>query len=142
LPNPNYWPNKNQIFVSTSARNYTIRDFPDFFQDIGFPQGMEMFENVVNITRMEHPGVKTTSIYSTGVNTPTGFIYRSGFPDKQPEKITTDGDGTVTLQSLAYADRFLTGSGDRSMVFHGVNHGAMLKEKNVFRFLQKQLRMQ
>jgi len=37
--------------------------------------------------RLEHPGVKTTCIYSVGVPTPVGLEYSDGFPDTQPTRL-------------------------------------------------------
>ena len=37
-------------------------------------QGQDMLDNVVNITRLDHPGVKTTCVFGTGVDTPRGIL--------------------------------------------------------------------
>ncbi|XP_023340781.1 group XV phospholipase A2 [Eurytemora carolleeae] len=139
LPNPHKWENLDQVLVHTPHRNYTVRNYPTFFNDIGYPQGQAMMDDVVNITRLEHPGVKTTCIYSVGVPTPVGLEYSDGFPDTQPTRIKGDGDGSVTVNSLAYCSRFLNNPGDRSMVFRGLDHGQILKTTEVLEFIKSQL---
>jgi lysophospholipase-3 len=138
LPHPEYWPTPSQVLVATPYRNYTVRDYDDFFNHIGFPQGIDMFNNVINITRLEHPGVKINNIYSTGVDTPIGLVYDNGFPDEQPVKrIMGDGDGTVTLKSLTYIERLLRPEGgDSQYHISGPNHGQILKNHQVFQYLQ------
>ena len=122
-----------------SYRNYTVKDYHAFFNDIGFQQGWEMMKNILNITPLVHPRVKTTCVYSVGVNTPVGFVYGSGFPDKQPAKLFGDGDGTVSKESAEECRNFLTEEGDSVMVFRGPNHGDILRNKVLFSFLKNQL---
>jgi len=140
LPNPYNWPDPNEILVKTARRTYTVRDYPDFFDDIGFPQGKDMLNNVVNITRLEHPGVKLSCVYSLGIETPIGVDYTStGSFENQPIRKNGDGDGTVTEQSLSYCRRWMTGADDRTMVFHNLNHADVLKNSQVLDYIKTQL---
>jgi len=141
LPHPYHWTDQDQILVTTPTRNYTVRDYYYFFHDIGFPQGIDMLDNVVNITRLEHPGVRTHNVYSVGVDTPAGMIYDYGFPDEQPvQRIMGDGDGTVTVESLRFAKNFLRPeAGDTGYQFSGLNHGQILKSKKVLQYLRSLL---
>jgi len=138
LPHPYNWPHMDEKIVVTPYRNYTVRDYNSFFTDIGFEQGIDMLDNVVNITRLEHPGVKISNIYSHGIDTPAGLIYDNGFPDEQPiRRIMGDGDGTVTMKSLTYIHRLLQPTeGDTKFYVSGVNHGDILKNQQVFQYLQ------
>jgi len=139
LPHPYHWTNSSQILVQTPRRAYTVRDYTSFFHDIGFPQGIDMLNNVVNITRLEEPKVALSCIYSLGVDTPVGLRYGNGFPDEQPSRLMGNGDGTVTQPSLAYCHRWMSRNGNRVMVFNKLNHGQVLKDKNVLNFIQSQI---
>jgi len=139
LPLPTTWHDKNQVLVSTPTRNYTVQDYPQFFNDIGFPQGWDMMSSILNLTPLTHPRVRTSCVYSVGVDTPVGFIYGEGFPDEQPRRIMGDGDGTVTKESAETCRKFLTRDGDSVMVFKGLNHGAILKDQTVFSFIGSQI---
>jgi len=140
LPLPTTWKDKTQVLVSTPVRNYTVQDYPQFFKDIRFPDGMDMMNNIMNLTPLTHPGVRTSCVFSVGVDTPAGFVYGDGFPNEQPIRIMGDGDGTVTKESAQACRDFLTRDGDSVMVFRGLNHGAILKDPDVFSFLGSQLR--
>lgn len=139
LPLPSTWQDKHRVLVSTPAKNYTVLDYPQFFTDIGFPDGLDMMNSIVNLTPLTHPGVRTSCVYSVGVDTPVGFVYGAGFPDEQPRRILGDGDGTVSKESAEACRNFLTRDGDSVMVFRGPNHGAILKDKNVFSFITSQI---
>ena len=75
MPLEHTWMDKNQVLIQTPERNYTVKDYRKFFEDIGFSQGMEMMENVVNFVNLTHPGVDTFCIYSLGIETPEKLIY-------------------------------------------------------------------
>jgi len=140
LPLPTTWPDKTRVLVSTPARNYTVQDYPQFFTDIGFPDGLDMMRNVLNLTPLAHPRVPTSCVYSVGVDTPVGFVYgEGGFPDTQPQRILGDGDGTVSKESAELCRNFLTKRGDSVMVFRGPNHGGILKHQPAFSFIISQL---
>ena len=38
MPLAHTWPDPAEVLVQTSGRNYTVRDYPAFFRDIGFPE--------------------------------------------------------------------------------------------------------
>ena len=139
LPLPTTWPDKSQVLVTTPARNYTVQDYALFFDNIGFPEGWDMMNNILNLTPLKHPRVRTSCVYSVGVKTPVGFVYKASFPDTQPERLLGDGDGTVSLESAEICKNFLTGSGDSVMVFRGPNHGGILRHKPLFSYIASQI---
>ena len=55
--------------------NYTARDYPAFFRDIGFPRGLDMMERVRDLVSLSHPGVATVCVASRGVPTPSKLVY-------------------------------------------------------------------
>ena len=76
LPLSHTWPHHQQVLVHTPVRNYTVRDYTQFFRDIKFSQGMEMMENIVDYVNLTHPGVKTVCVFTLGIDTPTKLIYK------------------------------------------------------------------
>ena len=38
MPLAHTWPDPAEVLVQTSGRNYTVRDYPAFFRDIGFSE--------------------------------------------------------------------------------------------------------
>ena len=75
MPLEHTWNDTSQVLVETPRRNYTVKDYKKFFDDIRFSQGMEMMENVVNFVNLTHPAVNTFCVYSFGVETPEKLIY-------------------------------------------------------------------
>jgi len=139
LPLPTTWPDSKQVLVTTPARNYTVQDYALFFDNIGFPDGWDMMKNILNLTPLKHPRVRTSCVYSVGVKTPARFVYKDGFPDSQPERVLGDGDGTVTKESAEICKKFLTGPGDSVMVYQGPDHGGILRHKPLFSHIASQI---
>lgn len=76
-----------------------MRDYRQFFQDIGFEDGWLMRQDTEGLVEaMVPPGVPLHCLYGTGVPTPDSFYYET-FPDRDPKIYFGDGDGTVNLQS-------------------------------------------
>ena len=63
------------MLVLTPAMNYTVRDYPAFFRDIGFPRGLDMMERVRDLVSLSHTGVTTVCVASRGVPTPSKLVY-------------------------------------------------------------------
>ena len=61
--------------MQTPGRNYTVRDYPAFFTDIGFPQGLAMMEAAGGLVSLTHPGVTTVCVGTRGVATPSKLVY-------------------------------------------------------------------
>uniref|UniRef100_A0A7N5KL55 Phospholipase A2 group XV n=1 Tax=Ailuropoda melanoleuca TaxID=9646 RepID=A0A7N5KL55_AILME len=95
----NYTWSSEKVFVHTPTTNYTLRDYHQFFQDIGFKDGWFMRQDTEGLVEATvPPGVPLHCLYGTGVPTPDSFYYES-FPDRDPKICFGDGDGTVNLQS-------------------------------------------
>ena len=76
MPLSHTWPHQHQVLLQTPEKNYTVRDYRQFFDDINFSQGLEMMENIVDYVNLTHPGVKTVCVYTLGIQTPTKLIYK------------------------------------------------------------------
>lgn len=101
IPSDTFW-KKDEILVVTEKQNYTVGNYYDFFQDIGFPVGWEMWKDTYNLTRdLIPPGVEVHCMHGVNVPTIERLVYKHlEFPDSNPTLIQGDGDGTVNLRSL------------------------------------------
>ena len=61
--------------MEVREHGYTVRDYPAFFRDIGFPRGLAMMEGVRGLVSLAHPGVTTVCVASRGVPTPSKLVY-------------------------------------------------------------------
>lgn len=53
LPNEQYWP--QTPYITTPTRNYTVKDYPQFFKDIDFDQGYQMYQKMKGKLRPDVP---------------------------------------------------------------------------------------
>lgn len=121
--------------VITPSRNYTAHDYTDLFARAKFPMGTERLALVANLTsELSPPNVLTTHLYGLGVETKTSFRWNtdSDFPDKQPDAINGDGDGTVPSLSLKSVERWELRMPGKfsSKVFNGQCHACILKDQD------------
>jgi len=107
FPNANTWP-ADKVLLSTPTANYTLRDYEQFFTDVGFPDGWEMRKDTEDlVAALEPPGVEVHCMYGSRVPTPESFRYDT-FPDAEPSEVTYgDGDGTVNLLSATQCKRWV-----------------------------------
>lgn len=144
-PVPQYF--GDQVLVSTPERNYTAKDYPAFFDDIGYPTGKKLMERVLPLTsEVKAPGVDVVCMYSLGVDTPLRFLYdksgQDGF-DKTPTTINGNGDGTVNELSLRLCDKWTqAGQQTRSVKvvrFANISHSGMISDAGVLKALMSEL---
>ncbi|VDO04029.1 unnamed protein product [Rodentolepis nana] len=125
LPNPQLW-SPSEVVISTPTKNYTVHDYKEFFSDIGFPEGYQMFQDTKATVNPFVPpsGLdEIYCIYSSAVQTPGSMVYDSTFPDAQPTiNYEPDGDGTVNARSLAVCQSWSGGVKVKTLVIPGVNH--------------------
>ncbi|XP_035211136.1 phospholipase A2 group XV-like [Stegodyphus dumicola] len=103
MPSDLLW-GKDEILMITANKNYTVSNYNEFFQDIGFPVGYEMYKDTYKYARtgLNPPGVEVHCLYGLNVNNTVvklDFRNTSHFPDN-PKLIYGDGDGTVNIRSL------------------------------------------
>lgn len=101
LPKPEIWPS-DKTLVRHKSKRYTVGDYKEFFTDIKFPTGYEMWLDVKNLTSpSDAPGIEVHCLHGHKVHTPDMLDYQvGGFPDAKPRVRYGDGDGTVNLNSL------------------------------------------
>ncbi|KAL5505571.1 hypothetical protein EMCRGX_G007026, partial [Ephydatia muelleri] len=139
LPKPSVWGNK--VLVTTPKRTYTAYDYQALFNDMGYPQGFDIYSGIAPINAgFPPPNVPTYCFYGTAVATPESFVYGSGFPDSAPSQVINgDGDGTVNRRSAEVCLKWKTQQQQPfgSSAFPGVDHLKMVKDSNVLRAVDR-----
>ncbi|CAI9715101.1 group XV phospholipase A2-like [Octopus vulgaris] len=133
MPYDTFW-KSDEILVSRPGRNYTVKDYKQFFADLNFTIGYEMRKDTENLVKdLRPPGVEVHCIHGINVSTPASFVYGKGFPNVQPTTINGDGDGTVNLQSLHGCLRW--SKQQKQPVYHhtlsGADHLKILKNQTL-----------
>lgn len=142
LPSSDVWP-EDQVLVRHGGMNYTTKNYNDFFRDIKYPTGYEMWLDVHNLTSSKRPpGIEVHCLHGSKVNTPKLYDYDTGtFPDAKPKVIYGDGDGTVNKESL----RACIGWADKQKQplyyknFTSVDHMTILSDDKVMDYLGEAL---
>lgn len=90
------------VLIKNREKRYTVNDYKQFFEDINYPVGYEMWLDVHNLTSPKvAPGVEVHCLHGNKVTTMEHLDYQLGnFPDAKPKVSYGDGDGTVNLISL------------------------------------------
>lgn len=138
MPSSLFW-SPDEILVQTDVRNYTVKDFQDFFEDIGYPVGWEMRKDVERYSvEFEAPDVEVHCLHGYGVATINRLVYKPGaFPDGDPGFLYGDGDGTVNIHSL---EGCLNWQGKQEkkvyhQTFDSLDHMGILRDKRVLNYL-------
>lgn len=131
LPSSKFW-SPDDIIMSRPSRNYTVNDYQQFFQDIGYEIGYEIHKDTKDlIYDLNPPNVEIHCLYGYNVSTGDRYIYDNDktFPDVQPKIIYGNGDGTVNYKSLiAYKTWIGKQSQDiKYEEYNGVEHTDLLK---------------
>uniref|UniRef100_A0AC11DN29 Phospholipase A2 group XV n=1 Tax=Ovis aries TaxID=9940 RepID=A0AC11DN29_SHEEP len=134
----NYTWSPQKVFVHTPKANYTLQDYHQFFQDIGFKDGWSMRQDTEGLIEATvPPGVRLHCLYGTGVPTPESYDYES-FPDRDPKIRYGSGDGTVNLQSALHCQtwRGLQKQEVSLQALPGNEHIAMLANTTTLAYLK------
>ncbi|XP_071973886.1 lysosomal phospholipase A and acyltransferase isoform X1 [Engystomops pustulosus] len=140
LPYNNTW-STEKVFVTTPNANYTLKDYPNFYRDIGFKEGWIMRKETESlISSLTPPGVTVHCLYGTEVDTPDSFQYDS-FPDKDPNIIYGPGDGTVNIESALQCRKWigLQKQAVYLVELPGNEHIAMLSNVTTISYIKKVL---
>jgi lysophospholipase III len=141
MPSDQFW-DENEVLVSRPSRNYTVKDYEQFFRDINYETGYELRENTRNlIYNLEPPNVELHCLYGVNMKTPATFVFNKekDFPDVQPSVVYGDGDGTVNLRSLQGWKRWV-GKQPYPISykeFSGVEHVATLRYQPVIDYIMQ-----
>lgn len=139
MPSNKFWLD-DEILVSTPSKNYTVNNYEEFFNDIGYPLGFEMRKITEKMLySLKPPQVESHFLYGVGLKTPESFTYlkQKDFPDTQPAVTYGDGDGTVNLRSLLGYQKWIgqTKYGIYYQEVPGAEHVATLKHPTVIEYI-------
>ncbi len=134
LPDARLW-GRDEPVIFTPSKNYTVHNYKEFFDDIGYPEGYQMYlatkpivDGFVGPTGVD----EVYCFYGTGVPTTAGMVYGpatrfySDFPDQNPSLLVEDGDGTVNMRSL---QQCLKWQGVRHETFPKADHLGIMRDK-------------
>ena len=102
----------SDVVLTTPLRNYSVDDYRQLFDDIGYPEGRTKLDEIQTSPVYQlldrDLGVTIYCFYSGGVPTPERLIYdsMSTFPDSEVRVAMGQGDGTVNLRSLEACGRW------------------------------------
>lgn len=69
MPSRNYW-KMDEVLVQTDTKNYTLSNIEDYFMDVEYPNGWEMYQDTLpHSLNLTAPGVEVHCIYGTNVST-------------------------------------------------------------------------
>jgi lysophospholipase-3 len=138
MPSDDFW-SANETLVISPKRNYTVKDYKQYFSDINYMTGYYMHEDTVDLTKkLTPPGVEVHCLHGINVSTPAGFHYTDkSWPDNQPDVINGNGDGTVNQRSLYACLRWE--KQQKQKVFHqeytGIDHMMILNDQFVLDYI-------
>uniref|UniRef100_A0A146LY53 Group XV phospholipase A2 n=1 Tax=Lygus hesperus TaxID=30085 RepID=A0A146LY53_LYGHE len=140
MPYSGVW--KDGVLVETPSKNYSMGNIEEFFVDIGYETGWEMWKDQLPDLNLDPPGVEVHCLYGTGIPTITRLRYdqSSHFPNK-PSFEYGSGDGTVNLQSLDSCSRWTKQQKQKVYVqsFSGMDHNQILSDSRVLKYISKLL---
>jgi len=112
LPSKYFWGPDDVLAHVPGKGNFTVNNYKEFFETMGYMVGYEMYKDTVNLLGdYPNPGVELHCLYGSGVSTIESMSYKDEtyFPDK-PGLIMGNGDGTVNLRSLRGCLRWADGN--------------------------------
>ena len=132
LPNPELW-GKDEVLFTTTSGSYTAHDIPQFFSDISYDEGFNIWENMKEIFSLSDPNVKVRVKYGTVKDkTATRYNYNTANVDdtSKLETVYGEGDGTVNLRSLRAAEKMKWKDVTHDE-YDGEDHTTVLKNKEL-----------
>ena len=142
MPSPDFW-KSSEVLVTGPKGNYTVKDYLQFFRDIDFETGYEMYKDNVGFVFNQPPGVEVYCFHGTNMSTPAQFIYsQKQWHDSQPTVVNGPGDGTVNLRSLHGCLRWVGNNKGKPVhhkEFQKVEHLSMLQHAEVIAAVKQAL---
>ncbi|KAL0274121.1 UNVERIFIED_CONTAM: hypothetical protein PYX00_006620 [Menopon gallinae] len=136
LPSKFFW-KENEVLVQTPEKNYTHKDYEAFFNDIGFPNGWEMYKDIKPYAdNFNPPGVEIHCLHGYGMDTTERLFYKNEF-ESYPVLITGDGDGTVNRRSLEGCLHWKSLQKQKIYYapFNKIDHMGVLRNKDVLGYI-------
>lgn len=123
----------NQSFINYADEEISSTNYDRFFELLNYPSAKEMWSGSKDlISRMDHPGVDTTCIYGTKIDTTEKLIFKSSndWPDS-PRVIKGDGDGNVNRASLEACKKWADNPDHKFDVenYEKLDHGSVADDR-------------
>lgn len=141
LPRSTFWDENEIIIRHVGSKNYSISNLKEFFHDLDFDTGYEMWLDTKDVlSDLPAPNVEVHCIYGSGINTMEYLEYKEkDFPDHGARVRFGDGDGTVNLRSLEGCLRWV--DKQKQPVHHtnfkGVDHMSIMADMKVLDYIKK-----
>ncbi|XP_074597419.1 lysosomal phospholipase A and acyltransferase-like isoform X2 [Brevipalpus obovatus] len=141
LPRPSFWDENETIIRHVGGKNYSISNFKEFFHDLDFDVGYEMWLDTKDLmSDLPAPNVEVHCLYGSGINTMEYLEYKEkDFPDHGAKIRFGEGDGTVNLRSLEGCLRWI--DKQKQPVHHhnfkGVDHMSIMADMKVLDYIKK-----
>lgn len=144
LPSTLAW-NDDYVFAKTKNKTFKISDMHHFLNQVGFTEGADMMNHIVNKTELMLTTAPNVPIYCFYGNKPNStvrqLIFGDNFPDQTTELKFGSGDESVNLESLALCEMFTKTQNESVTVeeLPNVGHLDILQNENLFAALRSLL---
>ena len=144
LPHQSLWTDR-EVLVNTPLHDYTVKDIPQLFSDIGFNNGTRMYTELQDYysTSFKPPNVKHFCFYGNQIKPQT--VEKLKYNDKRfaeqenPDYEYGYGDGTVNIRSLKSCERWKESQPFEVILqeFEGLSHRDIVKDERVLKEIEK-----
>ncbi|XP_022914127.1 lysosomal phospholipase A and acyltransferase-like [Onthophagus taurus] len=137
MPSSHFW-QKDEVLVETDIKNYTLANIEEYFIDVDYPDGWEMYKDTQpHSLSLGAPGVEVHCLYGTDVPTVEKLIYKPGKFYDTPSFVNGDGDGTVNRRSLEGCMSWVKQQKQRvyARPLPKVDHMSILSNPNVLQYI-------
>ncbi|GIY04928.1 phosphatidylcholine-sterol acyltransferase [Caerostris extrusa] len=125
LPSRHLWL-PNETIAMTNHKNYTVAEYEQFFKDINYTVGYEMYKDNLPYS-------------DTHIKPPEVDFRKSKNPDAKPDILPGPGDGTINQRSLEVCSRWKRKQKQRvrTKIIDKLGHLTMLYDKKVHKIIKK-----
>ncbi|XP_069697972.1 lysosomal phospholipase A and acyltransferase-like isoform X2 [Periplaneta americana] len=143
MPSSSFW-KPDEILIQTQKKNFTVNNFQQFFDDIGYPTGWEMRKDIEKYS--DHtipPNVEVHCLHGIGLKTVDRLNYGkyNPFPDEEPSIVYGDGDGSVNKRSLEGCLKWRGQQKEKVhyLTFNKTSHFSVITDDRIITYLKKVL---
>ncbi|XP_074629609.1 lysosomal phospholipase A and acyltransferase-like [Acropora palmata] len=145
LPSPELW-SPDEVLLQTPHRTYTVNDYDQLFEDIGFPLGKKLRKLVGNLTyplSAHAPNITVHCLHGSGIQTAERLTFSRGedLHNTQPAVSYGDGDSLVNIRSLEACEKWSQRQVYPVILkrFPSVYHNAILVDEDAQNYVKKLL---
>jgi len=137
MPSNHFW-TEEEVLVRTFTKDYTVNDIEDFFQNLNYTTGLEMWKDTKDFLALEPPNVETHCLIGTDLQTFEQLNYNGDDFNSKPKIVYGDGDGTVNLKSLKGCEKWVPLQEKEVHLFafpHAEHYEGILRRADVIDYL-------